>query len=130
MKIQHDARFLACVFKILNQAPKSPTQKFESPFVFRKSSIKPPGGLIYFKHIWGEKGGGGPLMVLNRDEGLIWEGGIFNLALAMVSFLLKELEYKVEKLKYKKLEVTQPRIKNKSEPPVGEQTIPDQSTRT
>ena len=47
----------------------------------------------------------------------------------MVSFLHKELEYKVEKLKYKKLEVTQPRIKNKSEP-VGEQTIPDQSTRT
>ena len=47
-----------------------------------------------------------------------------------LSFLHKELEYKVEKLKYKKLEVTQPRIKNKSELPVGEQTIPDQSTRT
>ena len=43
----------------------------------------------------------------------------------MVSFLHKELEYKVEKLKYKKLEVIQPRIKNKSEPPVGEQTILD-----
>ena len=48
----------------------------------------------------------------------------------MVSFLHKELEYKVEKLKYKKLEVTQPRIRNKSELPVGEQTILDQSTRT
>ena len=59
-------------------------------------------------------------MVLNRDEGLIWEGGIFNLAQTMVSFLHKELEYKVEKLKYKKLEVRQPRIKNKSELPVGE----------
>ena len=32
----------------------------------------------------------------------------------MVSFLHKELEYKMEKLKYKNLEVTQPRIKNKS----------------
>ena len=46
----------------------------------------------------------------------------------MVSVLHKELEYKVEKLKYKKLEVTQPRINNKSELPVCEQTIPDQST--
>ena len=42
----------------------------------------------------------------------------------MVSFLQKELEYKVENLKYKKLEVD----KNKSELPAGEQTIPDQST--
>ena len=48
----------------------------------------------------------------------------------MVSFLHKELEYKVEKLKYKKLEVTQPRIKNKSERLVCEQTILDQYTRT
>ena len=30
----------------------------------------------------------------------------------MASVLHKELEYKVEKLQYKKLEVTQPRIKN------------------
>ena len=36
------------------------------------------------------------------------------------SVLHTELEYKVEKLKYKKLEVMQPRIKNKSEPPIGE----------
>ena len=46
----------------------------------------------------------------------------------MVSVLQKELEYKVENLKYKKLEVVQSKIKNKSEPPAGEQTIPDQST--
>ena len=40
----------------------------------------------------------------------------------MVSVLHKELEleYKVEKLKYKKLEVMQPKIINKSELPVGE----------
>ena len=37
----------------------------------------------------------------------------------MVSVLYKEPENKVEKLKYKKLEVMQPRIKNKFELPVG-----------
>ena len=37
----------------------------ERHFTYRKSSIEPPGGLIYFKPIWG--GGGG----LNRDGGLI-----------------------------------------------------------
>ena len=26
---------------------------------YRKSSIKPPRGLIYFKHLWGGGGGGG-----------------------------------------------------------------------
>ena len=35
----------------------------------------------------------------------------------MVLVLHKELEYKVEKLKYNKLGVMQPRIKNKSELP-------------
>ena len=35
--------------------------------------------------------------------GLIWEGGLFNLEKTMVSVLHKELEYKVEKLKYKKV---------------------------
>ena len=35
----------------------------------------------------------------------------------MVSVLHKELEYKVEKLKNKKLDVMQPRIKNKSKLP-------------
>ena len=57
-------------------------------------------------------------------------GGLYNLAQTMVSVLHKELECKVETLKYKKLEVMQPRIKYKSELPVGEQTIPDQSAPT
>ena len=49
----------------------------------------------------------------------------------MLAILRKELEYKVEKLKYKKSVVIQPRIKNKSELPVGEWTNPrDQSTRS
>ena len=38
----------------------------------------------------------------------------------MVSVLHKEPKYKVEKLKYKKLDVMQPRIKNKSKLPAGE----------
>ena len=47
-------------------------------------------------------------------------GSVFNLAKTMVSVLHKELEYKVETFKYKKLEVKQLEIKNKSELPVGE----------
>ena len=60
-----------------------------------------PQGLIYFKHIWGGVGS-------NRDEGLIWWGGggwgegLFNLTKTIVSVLHKDLEYKVENLKYKK----------------------------
>ena len=58
---------------------------------------------------------------LNTDRGSYLRGwGLFNLTQRMVSVVLKELEYKVEKLKYKKLEVMQPRIINKSELPVGE----------
>ena len=50
--------------------------------------------IIYFKPICGG---------LNRDEGLFEkEGGLINLEKMTVSVLHKELEYKVEKLKYKK----------------------------
>ena len=77
---------------------------------YRKSSIKsppPPGGAYLFQtHL--------------RDGGLIKTGGLFNLAKTMISVLHKELQYKVEMLKYKKLEVMKPRIKNKSKLPVGE----------
>ena len=69
--------------------------------------VPSPGGLIYFKHC--VQGGGG----------LIWRGGesLFNLAKMIVSVLQKELECKVKKVKYKKSEVVQLRIKNKSELP-------------
>ena len=61
-----------------------------------KSSIKPPGGGRLFS--LSPFGGGG----LNRDGVLIWEGGgLFHFETTMVSVLHKELEYKVEKLKYK-----------------------------
>ena len=73
--------------------------------VYCKSSIKPP------------RGG-----ALNREGWVIWRGGegLWNLAETMVSFRYKQLEYKVEKLKYMMLEVMQQRIKNKSELPVGD----------
>ena len=47
-------------------------------------------------------------------------GGIFYLAKMMVSVLDKEPKYKVGKLKYKKFDVMQPRIENKSKLPAGE----------
>ena len=65
--------------------------------------------------------GGGSLFISNTfEEGFIEKGRLFNFAKTMVSVLHKELEYKVEKLKYKKKEVVQPGIKNKSELPAGE----------
>ena len=87
---------------------------------YRKSSIKPLlGGLIYFKHIfpWGQE----PMVGLNNDGGLFegW-GRLFNLAKTTVLVLRKELEYIVEKHQYRKLEVMQRRIKNKSKLPAGE----------
>ena len=45
-----------------------------------------------------------PQVISSPSEGvLIWEGGLFNLEKMMVSVLHKELECKVEKLKYKKV---------------------------
>ena len=65
--------------------------------------LSPPGGLYISNTFEGEGG-------LKRDRGRIWEWALFNLAKAIVSVLHKELEYKAEKLKYKNLEVMQPRI--------------------
>ena len=65
--------------------------------------LTPPRGPIYFKSVWG-----GSLVA----TGELFERGLFYLAEMVVSVLHKELECKVEKLKYKKLEATQPRIKN------------------
>ena len=79
--------------------------------MYRKYSIKSPGGGLYLfqTHM---RGGG--------IQGAYLRGGaIFNLAKTMVSVLQKKLEHKVEMLKYKKLQVMQPRIIIKSELPVG-----------
>ena len=42
-----------------------------------------------------------------ETRGLIGEGGLFNLVKMVVSVFHKDLECKVEKLKYKKLKVMQ-----------------------
>ena len=70
------------------------------------------GGYSFQTHL---RGGG-----VKETGDLFERRGLFNLAKTTVSVLYKELEYKVEKLKYKKLEVPQPRIRNKSELPAGE----------
>ena len=57
--------------------------------------LDPPWGIIYFKPIWG---GGGVIEM----GGLFERGDLFNLKTTMVSVLRKELDCKVEKLKYKK----------------------------
>ena len=49
------------------------------------------------------------------EVGGLFDGGLFNLEKTMVSVHHKKLEYKVELLKYKKVDVMQPRIKNTSE---------------
>ena len=47
-------------------------------------------------------GGGGEGGLIEIGDGDGGGGGLFNLEASMVSVLRKELEYKVEKLKYKK----------------------------
>ena len=77
-----------------------------SEVYYRKSYIYPRGeGLIYFKPISG--------------GAYFRRRSLCNLETTMVSVLHKELEYKVEKLKYKKLDVMQTRIRIKSKLPVG-----------
>ena len=61
---------------------------------YRKSFIKQPRRLFISSPF---EGGGG----INRDGG--WGGDLFHLEKTMVSVLHKELEYKVEKLKNKKV---------------------------
>ena len=60
---------------------------------------------------------------------LFERGGLFSLPKTMVSVLHKELEYKVE-TQQKKVGGPQPRIRIKSELPVGELTILNQSTQS
>ena len=82
------------------------TEKFSCCF-YGKSSIKtpppPPHWEAYLFHAHLRAGG----------------GGLFNLEKMMVSVLHKELEYKVENLKYKKVG-GHARIRIKSELPAGE----------
>ena len=66
----------------------------ENAVTYRTYSIKPPRGGSFISNTF--EGG------LKETGRLIWEGAFFNLTKTMVSVLQKELEYKVENLKYKK----------------------------
>ena len=68
--------------------------------MFRKSNsftinplLSPPGAYLFEAHL--REG-------LMETGGLLERGGLYNLETTMVSVLHKELEYEVEKLKYKK----------------------------
>ena len=76
-----------------------------------------PGDLFISITFKGRRGGGAEL---NRPGGIFEMGALFCLAKTIISVLLKELKYKVEKHKYEKLEVVQPRINKRSKLPVGE----------
>ena len=57
-------------------------------FLYRKSSIKPPGAYLFQAHLRGS---------LIETGGIFKREGLFNLEKTTVSVLHKELEYKVEK---------------------------------
>ena len=73
---------------------------------YRKSIIKLPGGLIYFK-----QGG-----LIETGDLFEWgaRGEVFNLAKTMVSVLREKIECNFGKAQGQRLEVMQVRIKNKS----------------
>ena len=75
---------------------------------YRKSCIKPP-----------PPGGGGAYLFQTHLRSAYGDGGLIHLTQTMVLVLHRELENKVEKLKYKKLEVMWLRIQNKSALAVG-----------
>ena len=77
--------------------------------------LSPSVAYLFQGHLRGGGGGG-----LKETGGLFEKGGSFNLEMMMqVSVLHRELEYKEEKLKYKKFLVMQPRIRIKSKLPVA-----------
>ena len=63
---------------------------------YRKSSIKPPGTYLFEAHL--RRG-----LIETGGEAYLRGGRLCNLETTMVSVLHKELEYKVEKLKYMKI---------------------------
>ena len=76
---------------VLHKELEYKVEKLKYRKFYCKPSIKPPREGLFISNLFEGEG-------LNRDQGL----NIFNLQTAMVSVLHKELEYKVEKLKYRK----------------------------
>ena len=83
--------------------------------IHRKSSFKPPppGGLgLFISSPFEGVGGGG----LKETEGLFEREDLFTLETTMVSVLHKELEYKVGKLRYKKLQAAEDQNQGQTKP--------------
>ena len=98
--------------------PRVPDQRYLNPEVAKYHVQAKQGQLVSIPYK-APKGGGGYFFTVETG-GLFERGNLFNLAKIIVLVVHKELKYKVKKLKNKKSEVMQPRIKNKSELPVGE----------
>ena len=97
--------------------PRVPDQRYLNPEVVKYHGQARQGQLVSIPY----KAPKGGLFFFTVETGGLFEGGdLFNLAKIIVSVVHKELKNKVEKLKDKKSEVMQQRIKNKSELPVGE----------
>ena len=86
--LRYDYEFLTCILRKMTLRGKKAL--IRSFFHTVNPLLRPPGGLFISSPFGGEG--------LNRDGGL----NILNLETTMVSVLHKELEYKVEKLKYSK----------------------------
>ena len=88
-------------------------------FIYRKSSIKPPRGLIFFKHFWGDLKEKGGLFVVKRINGSKVPLGLtcgswaaFSNDTKIGTILHRELEHTVEKVKHMKSEVVRLKTKN------------------
>ena len=113
--MQIDHRIRDVLSSISSSGPIHEDGGVPDSFLPKTLHYAPRGAYLFQTHL---RGGGGLI-----ETGSLFErgGGLFNLEdnKTVVSALHKELEYQLEKLKYKKLEVMQPRIKSKSHLPAG-----------
>ena len=99
--------------------PRVPDQRSLNLEVVRYHGQARQGQLVSIPYKAPKERKGGCFFTVETG-GLFERGDLFNLAKMIVLVVHKELKNKVEKLKDKKSEVMQPRIRNKSELSVGE----------
>ena len=99
--------------------PRVPDQRYLNPEVAKYHVQARQGQLVSIPYKAPKERKGGCFFTVETG-GLFERGDLFNLAKMIVLVVHKELKNKVEKLKDKKSEVMQPRIRNKSELSVGE----------
>ena len=97
--------------------PRVPDQRYLNPEVAKYHGQARQGQLVSIPY----KAPKGGLFFFTVETGGLFERGYsLNVAKIIVLVVHNELKYRVEKLKYKKSAVLQPRIRNKSELLVGE----------